>query len=373
MRQGVNLTAGKRTAGEHACPADARVTVHRVLACSPDCPPAPAAAQSRDGPAQACAVQAATAAVTGGGHAPPDPALTAAAPTPEQQPRAAATSSSHEQQPRAAATSSSHVQRSAACGARSVGVVHLSVCVKKRRGCSMAKRATYACHTSARSGGRGPVHQNQRGWGVVVGRGRWSTAKRINQADQPSGSTKRINQADQHPTSAWPGATGATRRLPLRNRMHPTPRRQLDAPILRVVSTPRVRRLGPRRAVGTGELGAVSSRPAGLGLRRRIGIGAAPGPQTHQPADRLVSQGEAQLHGIVARVETEDRHAGERTSLLEPGAARLGRDQMGVLARDDASHAQGRGPTRAAQRELRASPAEFQPATIGCPCECRYG
>ncbi len=247
----------------------------------------------------------------------------------------------------------------------------------------MAKRATYACHTSARSGGRGPVHQNQRGWGVVVGRvvvgrgrsrvhgqaGRWSTAKRINQADQPSGSTKRINI----PTSEWPGATGATRRLPLRNRMHPTPRRQLDAPILRVVSTPLVRRLGPRRAVGTGELGAVSSRPAGLGLRRRIGIGAAPGPQTHQPADRLVSQGEAQLHGIVARVETEDRHAGERTSLLEPGAARLGRDQMGVLARDDASHAQGRGPTRAAQRELRASPAEFQPATIGCPCECRYG
>jgi hypothetical protein len=64
------------------------------------------------------------------------------------------------------ARSSRHVQRSAACGVHSFGVVHLNVCLEKRQGCSITKRATYACHTAPRSGGHGPVPQNHSGSGV---------------------------------------------------------------------------------------------------------------------------------------------------------------------------------------------------------------
>src|SRR5258708_7402290 len=74
---------------------------------------------------------------------------------------------------------SSHVQRSAASGARSLGVVHLSVCLKKRNVCSIEKRAQYACQSTPKSGGIGADHQNQSGSGVLVGRGKWSTSRRM--------------------------------------------------------------------------------------------------------------------------------------------------------------------------------------------------
>src|SRR5260221_2338050 len=61
------------------------------------------------------------------------------------------------------ARSSNQVHRSAAAGERSLGVVQRSVCLKKRNVCSMEKRAVEARQTAAKSGGRGPDHQNHSG------------------------------------------------------------------------------------------------------------------------------------------------------------------------------------------------------------------
>ena len=112
-----------------------------------------------------------------------------------------------------------------------------------------------------------------------------------------------------------------------------------------------VTRRRPRRGIVTDQLGPLSPRSPRRGWRRRVRVrvrGEAPTrAQAHAETgwQRLSSQ--AELDGVLPRIEGEDRPSGsggERTHLPEPGANLRGREQIAVLCREDAAHAQRSGP-----------------------------
>ena len=53
----------------------------------------------------------------------------------------------------------------------------------------------------------------------------------------------------------------------------------------------------------------MAPRSTGPWLGGRVGVEAAPGTQAHEETQRQVSQGEAELDGIVACIEAEDRES----------------------------------------------------------------
>src|SRR5262245_40756950 len=122
---------------------------------------------------------------------------------------------------------------------------------------------------------------------------------------------------------------GALLGMVLWDGMQPIPSLQLDVAILRIVGGPLVGRLRPGRWVVADELGPMPARSARRGLARGIGVEAAARPQAHQQANGLVGQGQAQLNGVVARIEAKDgqwsaRQGGRRWR--EPRADLLGGD-----------------------------------------------
>ncbi len=141
----------------------------------------------------------------------------------------------------------------------------------------------------------------------------------------------------------------------LRERMQPAPRTETDRPRVGIGARPLVGRLGPRRGVGADEFGPVPPWSAGRGLRPRVGGEAAAGPQADQARDRRVRHGQSQLHGVIARIEAEDRQRavpGSGRRLLQPRTDLLSGHRIDVLAGDQSTHAQRRGPPRTAVGHL---------------------
>jgi len=119
-----------------------------------------------------------------------------------------------------------------------------------------------------------------------------------------------------------------------------------------------VSRRRPRRWLVTDKRGPMSPRSPRSprrGLRPRVRVEAPTRAQAHEETGWQSLSSQAELDGVVPRSAGADRPAGsggERTHLPEPGAHLLGRDQIAVLSWEDAAHAQGSGPTRAAARDL---------------------
>ncbi len=143
---------------------------------------------------------------------------------------------------------SSQVQRSAALGARRLGVVHLRACLKKRQVCAIAKRAMYACQTSARSGGVGPHPQNQSGCGGGAG---------------PVGHL----QADERAAPPRPRTAGAAPGVHLRDGMPAAPGLELDAALVAIIHW----------AVGSGQVVGAAQRNLAPCRRGRPVLGCVVG------------------------------------------------------------------------------------------------
>jgi hypothetical protein len=115
--------------------------------------------------------------------------------------------------------------------------------------------------------------------------------------------------------------------------MQPAPGGHGDGAVLVIGGGMAGGRGGPGGRVGEGELGAVAARPASSAgwAWGRIGVEAAVRSQPHQHRDPLLGQVEAELGGVVAGIEDNQRHAPARVQPVKQRPDLRGGGLIGVV------------------------------------------